>query len=213
MRKLMSVFVGLIGAAGVIILPQQFRMPAVSSPAQPTTQQTRIVEATVEPTAEPTAEVAHKVAPYPNLGVAPEFRDDVWLNTEDNTPLRLTDLQGEVVLLEFWTFECINCLHILPHVLDWYDTYHEQGLNVVGIHFPEFSYEADYNNLVAAVKRLEIPFPVGQDNDGATWNAYGQRYWPTLYLIDKQGNIRYIHIGEGGYNETEIAIQGLLAET
>ncbi|MBI1256771.1 MAG: redoxin domain-containing protein [Chloroflexi bacterium] len=209
MRNLTGILLGLVGALGVILLPQQFQKPATTiTTAAPTAEQTLTVEAT----AEPTTEVVSKPAPYPNLGVAPEFRDDVWLNTESSTPLRLTDLHGQVVLLEFWTFECINCLHILPHVLDWYDTYHDQGLNVVGIHFPEFSYEADYNNLVAAVKRLEIPFPVGQDNDGATWNAYGQRYWPTVYLIDKQGNIRYVHIGEGGYNETEIAIQGLLAE-
>ena len=128
-------------------------MPTATSPALPSAEQTRTVAATVEPT----AEVVTNPAPYPYLGIAPEFRDDIWLNTTDNTPLRLTNLHGQVVLLEFWTFECINCLHILPHVRDWYNTYHDQGLNVVGIHFPEFSYEADYNNLVAALKRLEFP--------------------------------------------------------
>ena len=200
MRKLMGVFLGLVGAAGVILLPQHFQPQTTSSTVQP-------------PPISATEEVVTSPAPYPNLGVAPEIQDKVWLNTKDNQPLRLADLRGQVVLLEFWTFECINCLHILPYVRQWYDSYHDQGLTVIGVHFPEFDYEANYDNLVAALKRLDIPFPVAQDNDAATWNAYGQRYWPTVYLIDKVGNIRYLHIGEGGYDQTETAIQDLLAET
>ena len=95
---------------------------------------------------------------------------------------------------------------------EWHSKYHEQGLVIIGNHFPEFHYEADLNNVKAAVAKLEIRYVVAQDNDGATWNAYNVRYWPTLYLIDKQGNIRYTHIGEGRYKETEAAIKTLLAE-
>jgi len=96
---------------------------------------------------------------------------------------------------------------------EWYETYNAQGLVVIGNRYPEFSYEADLENLKQAVQALEVPYPVAQDNDGATWRAYNNRYWPTLYLIDKRGEIRYRHIGEGDYEETEEAIQALLAET
>jgi hypothetical protein len=101
---------------------------------------------------------------------------------------------------------------VIPSVREWHGTYGPQGLVVIGNHFPEFKYEADLNNLKAAIERLEVPYAVAQDNDGATWSAYNIRYWPTLILIDKQGNIRYTHIGEGRYNETEEAIKALLAE-
>jgi thiol-disulfide isomerase/thioredoxin len=203
-RKLTGLFLGLIGAIGAVVLPT-FRAPVLSATAPaPTAQAPTTIPATEEIVSNP--------APYPNLGAAPEIQDDIWLNTADNQPLRLADLRGQVVLLEFWTFECINCIHVLPHVREWYNTYHDQGLTVIGVHFPEFSYEADYNNLVAALKRLDVPYAVAQDNDGATWSAYGQRYWPTLYLIDRQGNIRYQRIGEGGYDQTDAAIHALLAE-
>lgn len=95
---------------------------------------------------------------------------------------------------------------------EWHKTYGPQGLVVIGNHFPEFSYEADFGNLKDAVRRLDIPYPVAQDNDGRTWDAYSVRYWPTLFLVDKRGNIRYQHIGEGRYAETEAGIRALLAE-
>jgi peroxiredoxin len=95
---------------------------------------------------------------------------------------------------------------------EWHNTYTEQGLVIIGNHYPEFSHEADLDNLKAAVEELNIPYAVAQDNDRATWGAYNNRYWPTMYLIDKQGRIRYTHIGEGAYAETEAAIQALLAE-
>jgi hypothetical protein len=101
---------------------------------------------------------------------------------------------------------------VIPSLREWYNTYQEQGLVVVGNHFPEFSYEHDLNNLREAIVRLDVPYPVLQDNDGLTWRAYNNRYWPTMYLIDKQGNLRYRHIGEGRYDETEQAIQALLSE-
>lgn len=148
--------------------------------------------------------------PLPNYGPAPELNNAVWLNTEE--ALRLEDLRGQVVLLEFWTFDCINCIRTLPYVQAWHETYADAGLVVIGDHYPEFRYEHDINNLRAAIARLGITYAVAQDNDGQTWRAYSQRYWPTIYLIDKWGNIRYRHIGEGRYAETETAIQTLLAE-
>jgi thiol-disulfide isomerase/thioredoxin len=145
-----------------------------------------------------------------DLGVAPELTNMVWINT--GAPLHLADLRGKVVLLEMWTFDCINCLHTIPQMNAWYTDFASQGLVIIGNHFPEFPVEADLNNLKAAVKRLGIQYPVAQDNQGLTWNAYNNNYWPTMYLIDKTGHIRYIRIGEGGYDITQTAIQSLLAE-
>lgn len=159
------------------------------------------------------ASLAHAQSGTPNLrdrGEAPELRNNVFLNSE--TPLRVADLRGNVVLLKFWTFDCINCIRTLPFVQSWHDTYADEGLVVIGDHYPEFSYERDLGNVAAAVERFGITYPVAQDNNRGTWGAYNQRYWPTLYLIDKQGHIRYTHIGEGRYAETERAIQALLAE-
>ncbi len=145
-----------------------------------------------------------------DYGPAPEMQNTVWLNTP--TPLKLADLRGQVVLLNMWTFACINCEHVLPYVRGWYDSYHAQGLQVIGNHFPEFAYEADLKNLTDAVKRLDVRYPVAQDNDGQTWRAYDTHYWPTIYLIDKRGRLRYQTIGEGAYAQTEGAIKALLAE-
>ena len=149
-------------------------------------------------------------ASLPDLGVAPEIKNAIWLNTPQ--PLRLADLRGQVVLLNMWTFACINCEHVLPYIRGWYDTYHAQGLQVIGNHFPEFQYEADFKNLTDAVQRLDVHYPVAQDNDGQTWRAYDTHYWPTIFLIDKRGHLRYQTIGEGAYSQTEAAIQALLAE-
>jgi thiol-disulfide isomerase/thioredoxin len=145
-----------------------------------------------------------------DLGPAPELTNEVWLNTD--TPLRLADLRGKVVAIDMWTFGCINCQHVIPSLKEWHSEYADQGLVIIGNHFPEFDYEADLQNLKDAVARLDIQYPVAQDNDGQTWDAYNNQYWPALYLIDKQGHIRYILIGEGGYKQTEAAIQALLAE-
>jgi hypothetical protein len=102
---------------------------------------------------------------------------------------------------------------VIPSLRGWHNKYGDQGLVVIGNHYPEFSYERDLDNLKEALVRLDVPYAVAQDNDGKTWRAYRNRYWPTLYLIDKWGHIRYVHIGEGAYEETEQAIQALLAET
>jgi thiol-disulfide isomerase/thioredoxin len=146
----------------------------------------------------------------PDLGPAPELKNSTWLNTDG--PLRIADLRGKVVGVEMWTFACINCQHVMPHLKDWYARYKDQGFVLIGNHFPEFSYEADLTNLKKAVVEDGIAYPVTQDNDGDTWNAYHNNYWPSLYLIDKHGRIRYVHIGEGAYDEIETNIKSLLAE-
>ena len=150
-------------------------------------------------------------ASLPDLGPAPELTNTTWLNVD--SPLRLADLRGKVVALEMWTFGCINCQHVMPSLKTWDQTYRDQGLVIIGNHYPEFSFEEDLSNLQNAVAEYEIQYAVAQDNDGATWKAYKNQYWPALYLIDKKGHLRYVHIDEGGYQKTEEAIQALLAET
>ena len=144
------------------------------------------------------------------FSAAPELQNEIWLNTDQ--PLRLAELRGKVVLLEMWTFGCINCQRVVPYLRDWHDRFKAGGLVVIGNHYPEFRHERDLSNLRAALTELDISYPVAQDNDRATWTAYRTRFWPTLFLIDKRGQIRYTHIGEGHYAETESAIEALLAE-
>jgi thiol-disulfide isomerase/thioredoxin len=179
--------------------------PMTAAPIEAALPEAGIVQGVAVPT-----EVAMNTS-YPDLGVAPELVGDVWLNTDK--PLRLADLRGKVVLVDMWTFGCINCRHVIPSLRGWYETYGAQGLVVIGNHFPEFSYEKDLNNLKKAISELNVPYPVVEDNQGVNWRAYNNRFWPTLYLIDKRGHLRYTHIGEGAYAETEAAIQALLAET
>ena len=149
-------------------------------------------------------------AHYPDMGLAPELTNQVWVNSPQ--PLRLSNLRGKVVLLDMWTFECINCQHVVPYLESWYKQFSSQGLVVIGNHFPEFPQERDLGNLKEAVQQQGITYPVDQDNDGTTWNAYNNEYWPTMYLIDKRGHIRYMTIGEGNYAATETAIKALLQE-
>ncbi|MGB1286965.1 MAG: redoxin domain-containing protein [Aggregatilineales bacterium] len=149
-------------------------------------------------------------ADLPVLRAAPELHDAIWLNTE--VPLKMSDFRGQVVLVEMWTFDCINCINTLEQISDWYDTYADEGLMVIGNHYPEYTYEHNLGNLRAAIGRLGIEYPVIQDNDRETWSAYNNRFWPTIYLIDKEGNVRYQTIGEGRYAQTEAAIEALLTE-
>ena len=132
-----------------------------------------------------------------------------WFNT---APLTLESLRGQIVMIDFMTYSCINCIRTFPYLNTWYSTYHDKGFTIIGIHTPEFEFEKDPANVAAALKQYGIEFPVVQDNNYATWNAYGNRYWPRKYLIDYQGNIVYDHIGEGGYDETEEKIKELIAE-
>lgn len=147
-------------------------------------------------------------------GTAPEFTGiNNWLNlAEGKKTLSLQELRGKVVLIDFWTYTCINCIRTLPHVTSWYEKYKDQGFVVVGVHTPEFAFEKDTANVQNAMKQYKINYPVAQDNDYATWNAYDNNYWPAHYLIDKDGKVRRIHFGEGGYDTMEMAIQGLLKE-
>ena len=124
----------------------------------------------------------------------------------------MRELQGKVVLLDIWTYSCINCQRTLPYVNQWYSSYKDQGLEIVGLHTPEFAFEKVQANVQKAVNNFNIKYPVVLDNDYSTWNAYGNRFWPRKYLIDIDGYIVYDHIGEGGYKETEQAIQKALAE-
>ncbi len=142
---------------------------------------------------------------------APEFVGiDRWLNTDKS--LSLASLKGKVVLVDFWTYTCINCVRTLPHVTSWYDKYKEKGFVVIGVHTPEFQFEHDTTNVQNAIKQFNIHYPVAQDNEYATWTAYNNEYWPAEYLIDVKGNIRRTHFGEGEYDQTERAIQALLRE-
>src|SRR5918912_4528512 len=144
---------------------------------------------------------------------APEFAQiNDYINTPNNSPITLSSLKGKVVLVDFWTYSCINCIRTIPHLNDWYQKYADKGLVIVGVHSPEFEFEKNYDNVKAAVQRLGITYPVVLDSDHGTWNAYGNQYWPRHYLIDAQGYIRDNHIGEGGYEQTEKTIQSLLAE-
>lgn len=143
-------------------------------------------------------------------GKAPEFTDiDHWLNSP---PLSMRELRGKVVLVDFWTYSCINCIHTLPYVKQWHEKYKDQGLVVVGVHTPEFAFEKSTANVQEAIKRFGIRYPVAQDNAYATWSAFRNQYWPATYLIDAQGRIVYHHYGEGNYAETEAVIQKLLAQ-
>jgi len=150
------------------------------------------------------------VRSLPDLGPAPELHNSTWLNTD--SPLRLSGLRGKVVGLEMWTFDCMNCRNVLPHLRDWHDRYKDEGFVLIANHYPEFKYEAELENLKKAVEEDGITFPVAQDNDGRTWTAYKTSYWPTLYLIDKRGHLRYVHAGEGAYDEIESNIRSLLAQ-
>ena len=141
---------------------------------------------------------------------APAFTGiETWLNSE---PLDLAALRGKVVLVDFWTYTCINCIRTLPYVKRWHEKYKDQGLVVVGVHTPEFAFERSTRNVQDAIKRFGIDYPVAQDNKYATWDAYRNSYWPAFYLIDKQGKIIYTHFGEGQYKETEAMLQQALAQ-
>ncbi len=140
---------------------------------------------------------------------APEILNDAWLN---GPPQRLVELKGKVVLVEFWTFGCYNCRNVEPHVKEWYDKYRDYGFVIIGVHSPEFAYEKNVESVQRYITEHQIPYSITIDNDFMTWNRYGNRYWPAMYLIDKHGVIRYVRVGEGGYSETEHMIQSLLAE-
>ena len=147
-------------------------------------------------------------AALPDFGAAPDFLGiSDWLNSR---PLSVTDLRGKVVLVDFWTYSCINCLRTLPHLRAWYAAYHKYGLEIVGVHTPEFAFEHVLANVRKATRELSVTWPVALDNNYATWNAYSNQYWPAEYLVDRRGHVRRAHFGEGEYAQSEQLIRRLL---
>jgi thiol-disulfide isomerase/thioredoxin len=144
-----------------------------------------------------------------NAPVAPAFAEGTWINSD---PIALEKLRGRVVLVEFWTFGCDNCRNTLPSVKEWDARYRERGLTIVGVHTPETQSEYVIDSVRREVPGLGIKYPVVTDNDYTTWKAYGVEAWPTILVVDKQGRIRWLHVGEGKYAETEDVIKTLLAE-
>jgi cytochrome c biogenesis protein CcdA/thiol-disulfide isomerase/thioredoxin len=172
---------------------------------------------TVKPKAEPrNASAATLLADahgLKDLGDAPEFiGTERWFNTPGSHPLTLKLLRGRVVLVDFWTYTCINCIRTFPYLKAWDASYRKDGLTIVGVHTPEFAFEHDAGNVESAIKRFGLRYPVAQDNQMGTWNAYGNEYWPADYLIDAKGHVRYAAAGEGDYAQTETAIRALLAQ-
>jgi cytochrome c biogenesis protein CcdA/thiol-disulfide isomerase/thioredoxin len=154
-----------------------------------------------------------KSSGLPVLGTAPEFVDtQEWFNTPGGKPEPLSSLRGQVVLVDFWTYSCINCLRTLPYLTAWDERYGDRGLTIVGVHSPEFPFEKDAGNVAEAIERNGIEYPVVQDNDLSTFTAYGTEYWPAEYFVDAKGRVRFVHFGEGAYKEKERVIRELLAE-
>lgn len=176
------VAVGLVGCGGADGPSLSAEMPSPSPTSSPD---------------EPSAPLA-----LPDLGRAPEIHNETWLNSAE--PITLASVQGEkAVLLEFWTFGCINCKRTIPWIRQWHDSYAGDDFVVISVHYPEFSYEREIANVQQALIDLDVPYAVAIDNERLTWGAYNQRYWPTTYLIDKEGVIRFKHIGE--FNERSAA--------
>src|SRR3954453_14503023 len=145
-----------------------------------------------------------------DYGPAPDFTgNDRWFNSK---PLTLAGLRGRVVLIDFWTYTCINCIRTLPHLRAWDKTYRDKGLTIVGVHSPEFGFEKKATNVERAIAQNGLRYPVAQDNELATWNAWSNQYWPAEYLIDARGHVRYVNFGEGNADKTEAAIRALLAD-
>jgi thiol-disulfide isomerase/thioredoxin len=141
---------------------------------------------------------------------APEIKGIVkWFNTK-NTPINLSELKGKVILVDFWTYSCINCIRTIPYLNDWYNKYKNSGFIVIGVHSPEYAFERDSDNVLNAILKYKIQYPVASDNKYSTWKNFNNTFWPSVYLIDQSGNVVYEHFGEGRYEETEKNIQTLL---
>ena len=151
--------------------------------------------------------------PLDDIGTAPEFTNtEDWFNTPGDKPLTMSGLRGKVVLIDFWTYTCINCIRTLPYLNAWYKRYHKDGLEIVGVHTPEFPFEREADNVEEAIKTDGIEYPVVQDNEYGTWTAYGNEYWPAEYYVDSKGQVRYADFGEGDYGKKEEVIRELLDE-
>ena len=196
---------GTTAAPAAAAAPTTAAAPALAAAAVPTTAAATTTKAAPAPTQAPP-----KTGRKSDDPLAPELRDTgAWINSD---PFTVENQRGKVVLIDFWTYTCINCIRTLPYLKSWHDRYAEEGLVILGVHTPEFEFEKVLTNVQDAVAEFEIEYAVVQDNDFGTWRAYRNRFWPAKYLIDKDGYIRYTHFGEGAYEETEEKIRELLAE-
>jgi cytochrome c biogenesis protein CcdA/thiol-disulfide isomerase/thioredoxin len=196
--QMASVPVQAAAEATEIPVPPEPTATTLSVAPEPTTT-------SVPPTETPKPAVALK-----NLGPAPELAGITgWINSE---PLSIEGLKGKVVIIDFWTFGCYNCANTRPYVRALYDKYRDQGLEIIGVHTPEFAYERVRENIEKAAKQQDVNWPIAMDPDFKTWSAYDNHYWPAFYFIDAEGRIRYTHIGEGNYDKNELVVQQLLAE-
>jgi cytochrome c biogenesis protein CcdA/thiol-disulfide isomerase/thioredoxin len=208
------------GAAVVIALGLDIRLarhvPSYTQSAQSAIEDTATARQQLEDLLGGThgiGSTARRASGLTDYGQAPDFQSiDHWLNTPGDRPLSLAGLRGKVVLVDFWTYSCINCLRTLPYLESWYRTYAKDGFVIVGVHTPEFAFEHVLSNVRAATHQLGVRYPVALDNNYATWDAYGNQYWPAEYLIDRGGHVREVHFAEGQYAETEQNIRSLLAE-
>jgi cytochrome c biogenesis protein CcdA/thiol-disulfide isomerase/thioredoxin len=181
----------------------------------------RFVTAQQEASAKPVPTAAEREVAIPgvktpsvsDLGTAPDFTDTQdWFNTPGDKPLTLAELRGHVVLVDFWTYTCINCLRTLPFLKGLYAQYHKYGLDIVGVETPEFTFEQEASNVRQAISSDGIKYPVVQDNKYGTWDAWQNQYWPAEYLIDAKGQVRHVQFGEGDYKQSEAAVRALLAD-
>jgi thiol-disulfide isomerase/thioredoxin len=196
------------GPAGATVRPEASKLPSKAPFPSPQGAPAAVARAAAQPAA--TSTPSAPMLDLPDGGPAPDFKG--LANWQNSAPLTLAGLRGKVVLVDFWTFSCINCIHTLPYVTAWDARYRDQGLVVVGVHSPEFAFERETSNVQQAIAQYGIKYPVAQDNDFATWNAFGNRYWPAEYFIDARGHLRHVHFGEGEYDQSEQIIRQLLAE-
>ena len=197
---------GSADTAETIVTQDTPEQPAAALATQEQPKAAPTLLATKSAAANADRKVGHEVG-----DLAPEFGGiAAWINSG---PLTMQELRGQVVLVDFWTYTCINCINTFPFLKDMHAKYADEGLVIVGVHSPEFEFEKDYDNVVEASQKDALVWPIAQDNDFTTWNRYSNKYWPMEYLIDKDGVIRYTHIGEGAYTETENIIRELLAES
>ena len=216
--------VALIAAVSLLVLAcGSTEDPEPAAAIVPTAAPTSVPTAMPEPTPVPTQPPADTPTPEPTQpaasllpsGSGPDRRApelaglDGWLNSE---PFTLEDKRGQIVLIDFWTYTCVNCVRTLPYIKEWHDKYADKGLVILGVHAPEFEFEKIPENVAMARDDHGLEYPIAQDNDMQTWRAFENQYWPAKYLIDKDGAIRYTHFGEGAYVETEEQIRDLLSE-
>ena len=193
-----------------VISPTTVVTEAQSRPEPVPTETTDTIASRVDPKSV-VPEASGLLAPYTgNEPPAPELADTGrWINSE---PFTLESQRGKVVMVDFWTYTCINCIRTLPYMRSWQSKYAEHGLVILGVHTPEFEFEKLYDNVVDASQKFDLRYPIVQDNDFGTWRAFSNRFWPAKYIVGKNGRIRYTHFGEGAYQETELVIRELLEE-